>query len=129
MTPLEAFRLVAPEFTAKDDATVTSIFELVASEVSEIAFGKHYPKALAYMAAHWLAWQAILANGGSSAGAATAGRITSEREGDLSRSYADNSRAPTAAGGFADNLERTAYGLEYKRLVKLAIVPILTRMG
>ncbi len=129
MTPLEAFRLVAAEFAATPDATVNNVFTLVSPMCSESKFGKLYPQALAYLAAHWLAWQAILAAGGSTSGAATAGRITGEREGDLSRQYADNSRAPTATGSFADNLERTAYGLEYKRLARMAIMPIMTRMG
>lgn len=128
MTPLQVFRLVAPEFTATSDDTVGGVFELVASMVSEAKFGKLYPQAIAYLAAHWLAWQVLIMAAGSSAGAATAGRITSEREGDLSRGYADNSRAPNA-GSFFDNLERTAYGLEFKRLARMAIVPLAIRMG
>ena len=81
------------------------------------------------MAAHWLAWQALISSSGSSTGAATGGRIISEREGDLSRSYADNGNSASANGSITDNLERTAYGLEYKRIARLVIVPVLTRMG
>ena len=129
MTALETFRLVASEFAAKPDATVSDVFELIGPMVSESKFGKLYPQALAYLAAHWLAWQALVTSSGSSAGMTTGGRVTSEREGDLSRSYADNSRSPNASGSFFDNLERTAYGLEFKRLVRMAIVPLATRMG
>ena len=129
MTALQAFRLVASEFSATSDETVDVVFELVGPQVSESKFGKLYPQALAYLAAHWLAWQAIVTSAGSSSGMTTGGRVTSEREGDLSRSYADNSRSPNASGSFFDNLERTAYGLEFKRLVRMAIVPLATRMG
>jgi hypothetical protein len=129
VTPLEAFRVVAPEFASTPDATVTGAIGIVASELSESKFGSDYAKAHAYLAAHFLAWQAIMAAGGSTSGAATAGRITGEREGDLSRQYADNSRSPTAGGSFADNLDRTAYGLEYKRLARRHVVGIVTRMG
>ena len=127
MTALETFRLVASEFAAKPDATVSGVFELVGPMVSESKFGKLYPQALAYLAAHWFAWQEIITTSGSSSAAATGGRITSEKEGDLSRSYTDNSRNPTTSS-FADNLDRTAYGLEFKRLTRMAIVPLVTRM-
>lgn len=129
MTALQAFRLIAGEFDTRTDETVIGVFELVGPLVSEEKFGKLYPQAIAYLAAHWLAWHALIISTGSSSGATTAGRITSEREGDLSRSYADNSRSPNAGGSFFDNLERTAYGLEFKRLARMAIVPLAIRMG
>lgn len=128
MTALQTFRFVASEFTATTDDTVAGVFELVSPMVSEAKFGKLYPQALAYLAAHWLAWQAVVTASGSASGATTGGRIVAEKEGDLSRSYADNSRNPTSSS-FADNLERTAYGLEFKRIVKMCILPIMTRMG
>ena len=127
MTALQVFRLVASEFSATSDETVDVVFALVAPQVSESKFGKLYPQAIAYLAAHWLAWQAVITGSGSTGGAATGGRITSEKEGDLSRSYTDNSRNPTTSS-FADNLDRTAYGLEFKRLTRMAIVPLVTRM-
>ena len=127
MTALQVFRLVASEFSATSDETVDVVFALVAPQVSESKFGKLYPQAIAYLAAHWLAWQAVITSSGSTGGAATGGRVTSEKEGDLSRSYTDNSRNPTTSS-FADNLDRTAYGLEFKRLARMAIVPLVTRM-
>ena len=127
MTAVQVFRLVASEFSATSDETVDVVFALVAPQVSESKFGKLYPQAIAYLAAHWLAWQAVITSSGSTGGAATGGRVTSEKEGDLSRSYTDNSSNPTTSS-FADNLDRTAYGLEFKRLTRMAIVPLVTRM-
>lgn len=127
MTTLEVFRLVAPEFSAVNDATVNNAITFVSDEISESKFGSQYNKALAYLAAHFLAWQAVIANTGSTSGAAVGGRIISEKEGDLSRSYADNGSQISTT--YTDNLERTAYGLEFLRIRKKRIVPILTRMG
>jgi hypothetical protein len=128
MTVLQAFRIVAPEYTATTDETVTALIELTAPMISESKFGKLYPMAHAYLVAHWLSWQATIAESGSNSGAATGGRVTAEKEGDLSRSYSDNGNNSNS-GSFTDNLERTAYGLEYKRICRMVITPILTRMG
>lgn len=128
MTVLEAFRIVAPEFSAMPDAAVEGIIEFTEPMLSESKFGKLYPMAHAYLVAHWLAWQQLIAAGGSGSGMVTAGAIVSEKEGDLSRSYA-NAGSSSANGSFADNMERTAYGLEYKRIARMVIVPVLTRMG
>jgi hypothetical protein len=127
MTALQAFRIVAPEFAAMNDADVTAILDFVSNELSESKFGSDYAKAHAYLAAHFLAWQKIVAIG-STTGAATGGRVISEKEGELARSYADGG-SNQAGGTFLDNFDRTAYGLEYKRLARKHIVPILTRMG
>jgi hypothetical protein len=128
MTTLEAFRLVAPEFAATTDETVNMVFDLVSPMISEDKFGKLYNQALAYLTAHWLSWQATIVASGSNSGASTGGRVTSEKEGDMSRSYSDNGNNSNS-GSFTDNLERTAYGLEYKRICRMVITPILTRMG
>lgn len=126
MTALEVFRLIAPEFSAIPDDTVNTALEFVSNELSESKFGSDYTKTHAYLAAHFLAWQALISSGGSTSGAATGGKVISEKEGDLSRSYSDSSSSSTS---YTDNLERTAYGLEYIRLRRKHIVPILTRMG
>lgn len=127
MTALETFRFVAPEFATKTDLEVNSALEFASSELSESKFGTDYTKALAYLAAHFLAWQ-ITVLSGSATGAATGGRIVSEKEGDLSRSYADNSGNQTT-GTYTDNFERTAYGLEYLRIRKKHVMSGFTRMG
>ena len=110
MTVLQAFRLVAPEFATTPDETVEALIELTAPMISASKFGRLYPMAHAYLVAHWLAWQALIAAGGSTSGEAVGGRITAEKEGDLSRSYA-GAGGNIGSGSYTDNLERTAYGL------------------
>lgn len=127
MTALETFRFIAPEFASVPDNTVNTTLDFVSNELSESKFGSDYTKAHAYLAAHFLAWQALI-SAGSTSGAATGGKVISEKEGDLSRSYSD-AGSNSNSGSFLDNLGRTAYGLEYKRLARKHIVPILTRMG
>lgn len=127
MTALQAFRLIAPEFAARSDADVNVILDFVVNELSPSKFGSDYEQAHAYLAAHFLAWQGIIA-AGSTSGAATGGAVVSEKEGDLSRSYADNSNQ-SGGGSFMSNLDRTAYGLEYRRLARKHIVSVVTRMG
>lgn len=127
MTTLETFRFVAGEFAALPDNTVTAAINFVSNEISEIKYGSDYTKAIAYLAAHFLAWQSIVITG-STTGAATGGRIVSEKEGDLARSYADNG-SNNINGTFTDNFERTAYGLEFLRLRRKHILPVMTRFG
>jgi hypothetical protein len=127
MTSLQAFRIVATEFAAVSDNTVTAAIEFVSNEISESKYGSDYTKAIAYLAAHFLAWQSIVSTG-STTGAATGGRIVSENEGDLARSYDDNS-GNQSSGSFTDNYERTAYGLEFLRLRRKHILPVMTRFG
>lgn len=127
MTTLETFRFVAGEFAALPDNTVTAAIEFVSNEISESKYGSDYTKALAYLAAHFMAWQAVV-SAGSTTGAATGGRIVSEKEGDLARSYADNG-SNQSSGSFTDNYERTAYGLEFLRLRRKHILPVMTRFG
>lgn len=127
MTVLETFRFVAAEFAAVSDATVNMAIEFVSNEISESKYGSDYTKALAYLAAHFLAWQAVV-SAGSTSGAAIGGRIVSEKEGDLARSYADNGSNNTN-GTYTDNYERTAYGLEFLRLRRKHILSVMTRFG
>lgn len=58
--------------------------------------------------------------------AATAGSLVSEKEGDLARSY---SSSGVGTGSYIDNLDKTAYGMEFKRIRDMCIVSIVTRFG
>ena len=57
-------------------------------------------------------------NGSSDVG--ITGSVTSEKEGDLQRSYGDKSAS-------FDMLDKTYYGIEFKRLRSMCVVPIVTR--
>lgn len=83
MDALAAFRLLAPSFAAVADEHVLAMMEIAATMYdAERLPEKVQPTALAYMTAHLLHGQTM---GGA------VGAVQSEKEGDLSRSYAVSS--------------------------------------
>lgn len=102
-TALQYFRLLATEFAGVDDATVNVWLGIAAQDVyAPCLSDEELARANALMAAHLLK-QAQDASSG------IAGTIKSEREGDLSRTYADT-------GYDATGLNSTAYGSQYLAL-------------
>ena len=124
---LTVFRTMIPEYKGKTDEEILAMLEIVKPQISKKRMGSLYDQAACYLVAHYFAWQSIVADGGASSGAAVAGPIISEKEGDLARSYADNSSKD--GGSRTDTLDKTAYGQEYRRLLKMRIFPALTRRG
>lgn len=91
-----------PEFSAESDARVAAMLEMARDFVDEASFGSKATTALMLYTAHLLA-------GTSQSAAGTAGPMTSERVGDLARSYA----APAAD---ANGLKASTYGQLYLKL-------------
>jgi hypothetical protein len=121
MDALATFRALAPEFSAKTDAEVTAMIEIANPHVT-VRFGNFYEQALAYYAAHSFAMLALVSTAGSTGAGVVSGDVVSEKEGDLSRSYAqyNNDKKP-------DQLDRTYYGKEFKALAKKCIVTAMVR--
>jgi hypothetical protein len=108
MTALEYFRLFATEFECVADATVLqwltvsdSLANTDCLDVEQAAMAK------ALYAAHTLAIASRTAQSGSQ----VAGAITSEREGDLQRSYGNVKGSDTYLG-------QTSYGQQYLDITK-----------
>jgi hypothetical protein len=101
LSTLQRLKLIAPEFGSKPDSELEDYIELAAEEVSAGVFGDMYQSAVANLAAHFL-------TNAASDGHAS-GPLTSERAGEVSRSY-----------GFSANrdgqLDTTTYGAEFKRI-------------
>ena len=118
MTALELFRLLAVEFAGIPDETVQQYIDLAASFLDESAYPPDkWEMAQALMAAH------IMAIRDRSAASSTSGQITSEREGDLSRSYGLLSKDQTWLGS-------TTYGEMLEMIMNQVYGPaIMTRMG
>lgn len=115
MTKLEYFRLLAPEFASVPDAAVNSWLTM-AGNLIEVGCldAERAAMAQALYAAHLLA----LSEGGSVGG----GAIVSEREGDLSRTYATIKGCDTLLGS-------TSYGQQYIELMRPCFgVNIMTRI-
>lgn len=98
-TPLEIFRLIAPEFAAVPEEVVNSYLELASVFVCEGDYGKYYNVALALMAAHIMASP----GGYSQDGSTSSGKVQSRKEGDLAITYGNISSDTSYLGG-------TSYG-------------------
>ena len=113
MTPLEYFRLLAPEFASVADETVNRWLVMADLQAAETCFtDDRAAMAQALCAAHLLA----LSEGGA------VGAVVSEREGDLSRTYATIKGGDTVLGS-------TPYGRQYIELTRPCFgVNIMTRV-
>lgn len=97
--------------------------------ISESKFGDLYSQALVYLTAHRMAYQNLIAEGGSSSGAVIAGNIVSEKEGDLQRSYGSAGSGASGSGSGADAYDKTAYGILFKQIRDMRILAAATRFG
>lgn len=117
MTPLQYFRLLAAEFAAVDDTTVGT-WLTVAGNIINVAYldAERANMATALYAAHMLAMSNMTATGGAFA----SGNVTSEKEGDLSRSYGAMQHSDTWLG-------QSAYGQQYLDLTAAGGIGIMVR--
>lgn len=120
---VEIFRLLAPDLADAKEDMIIAMRKLCEPMLNKERFGDLYDQALAYLVAHRLAYINIIAESGAGSSSATAGSLASEKEGDLARSY----NSSGAESSYVDNLDKTAYGIEYKRIRDMCIVTIATR--
>lgn len=121
---LSFIRILAPEFNVVNDDEILGLIDFYSDFVSKKYFGKYYEKALAFYIAHQITLSDIVANseGGATDTSIIAGEITSEREGDLQRSYG-------SSGTNTDELlNKTYYGKMYLSLLQSLRPIALTRI-
>ena len=111
MTPIQILLARAPCY--QESARITSLIELAETEIGPDAYGDLRSNAVALLTLHWLA----LSERGKSG---AAGAITSEAEGDLSRSYA-SPESPISS------LSSTMWGQELESLGKKTTVSFINR--
>jgi hypothetical protein len=119
------FRTIAPEFALVTDEQILTNINIYKDFVSERVFGKVYYKALCYFTAHMMTVEKIIAEEGASSSYITAGGITSEKEGDLQRSYANTS----SNSSIDDLLNKTFYGKMFLQLRGMCKIPAITRFA
>ena len=119
MTELEYFRLLAVEFASVDDATVERWLSVAGNLVNVGTLdAERAAMARALYAAHLLS----LSTRSGQGGAAALGPVTSEKEGDLQRSYGGLKGGDTILGS-------TTYGQQYLDLTKVCSgAAIMTRV-
>lgn len=120
---LQIVRVVAPDLVELSDNMLLALINLHKHHVSKSRFGEFYYEAVAYYVAHKAALHQLIAANGADNGSVVGG-ITSEHEGDLSRSYGSGG---SGVHGYTDTLDKTIYGLEFKRIRDMCIVPMATR--
>ena len=107
---IACFRLTVPAMSDVTDIELASDIDIYRYYVSEKVFGRLYGKALCYFIAHMRTLN-----------------DTSEREGDLQRSYA------TLSAGTTDEskalLMKTLYGQLFLQLRRMCIIPATVRHG
>lgn len=123
---LKTFRVLATEFAAVDDETVNGWLELTAPLVSRRRFKKLYDQALALLTAHRMkvsgAFDETEEGDGGMGGIAAGLRVSSYSEGSTSVSF-NNSVSMLEDDA---ELTLTAYGTQYRTLLRMVIVPIMS---
>lgn len=111
---LALFRIIASEFSATTDDTVSGWISVCLSRVSTDAFGTRTGEAIARLVAHELTMAARSADA-ASGGAAGAGAVTALRAGDLSVNYGGVNAALALTHEEAA-YQQTSHGLAYLQI-------------
>lgn len=96
---------IASEFSDVDTTRVDRLVAMAALQAPSSKFGAKTDVAVAYLVAHMLKMDQSRGQGA----------VTSERVGNISRSFAARD------GGVADELDQTAYGREFKRIRRMCV--------
>lgn len=122
LTIKQVIKAKAPQFEA--DPRLDTFIEMAELMTSQTVFGDRYNLAVGLRVCHNLALEELrgATNPTESSGTAQPGRIASEREGDLSRSYDVSSLTEKYA-----DLANTAYGLELIDLINASTFGPRTR--
>jgi len=119
-TVSEIIAVKAPGY--ETDPRIDDFTDLAKFHISSDVFGSKYNYALALMVCHWIACEGLSGGSSSGAGSGVGGSITSEKEGDLSRSYGNVS---FTSAGAASYYSKTMYGQELYQLFRsCAILPM-----
>ncbi len=108
-------QMLFPEFAAVDPSRITAFLGIAQTSMNVAVWGNAYDPGLAYLTAHLLKKSGP--GGGVQGGTSTAGPLTQERVGELSRSYGAVDLGSASAADAL--LATTSYGMEYLRLRRL----------
>ena len=119
----ENIKSLFPEFSAVSDQRIDNFVEIAKLSVAEKVWGSSFGTGVSYLTAHLLKRAGV--GGGVQGGTSNPGTVSSEKVGELQRSYA----LPNFSGGSAEDglLSTTSYGIEYLRLRRQVLVtPMVT---
>jgi hypothetical protein len=125
-TPLQYIQLRAPQWAVDPRlASSPSLIDLAADQTGSV-FGEQTSLAVALRVLHWFAVEAQKGGTpgiGNNSGVGIAGRVSSETEGQLSKSFGD----PGKSAARWANLSSTSYGCELIELIRSCSVFTRTR--
>jgi len=98
---LAVFRVIAPQFSGYTDEEILAKIEVYHDFCSRKRFGRYWQRAVALLVAHYIALEVLSESDGDGAtgvsgGKVVGGGITSEKEGDLQRSYGSTTVASSS---------------------------------
>ena len=127
MEAFEIIRATMQEFSEVPDEQVRIYISLAEPMISERKFGRLYPQALAYLAAHQMKIGGLgqSAVGGISIGDMSGYSAISILEGDTSVSFASSQKSGSSTSS-AEDYSTTAYGKQFQQLQNRCIVPIVS---
>lgn len=111
MAGLDLLKQIAPELEGEDDERLETFVEMASMRISAKVFGKVYPQAVAYLAAHLV----TVSNRGRDQGVAAAGQVQQMRTGGQSISFGSSGAASGGSTG-DEALASTPYGQEFLTL-------------
>jgi hypothetical protein len=130
IAPLAIFRVIAPEFSTVDDATVNAWLDLTAPLVSRKRFGKMYEQSLALLTAHRIktvnAGSEDTASDGldSIGGVGAAFKVASYSSGGESVSFYNGALSQKLSSDA--EFSQTVYGVQYLTLRDLHTISIIS---
>ncbi len=130
---LAVFRIIAPQFSGFTDEEILAKIEVYHDFCSRKRFGQYWQRAVALLVAHYIALEVLSESDGDgttgvSGGKVVGGGITSEKEGDLQRSY--GSTAVSSSSDDPDALfDKTLFGKMFLQLRAMCIIPAAVRKG
>jgi len=116
-TAAQIIAVKSPSFAS--DPRLNDFIALAGYHVSQSAYGTRYQYALALVVLHWLTLDAQRGGSSSSSGSGVGGAITSEKEGDLARSYGAPPSSTKEANAYYGG---TIYGQEFLSLRNTCIL-------
>lgn len=125
MDALQIIRIRAPQWST--DPRINDLIAYAREITGSDAFGKDAERAVALRVLHILACEAMRGGSpgiGTSSGQGHAGQVTSESEGQLSRSFGQNAQWAFQRYG---QLSATIYGQELIELMRGSIMSPMTR--
>lgn len=122
MTALSFILQRAPHFAAVAD--LDALISIASGQISQNAYKSLYPNAVGLLVCHWLA---LRKRDESEGHIGTSGQISSQKTGDLARSYSGGFFSGTVQSSLDPYLAQTSWGVELANLQQSCVPAFFSR--